>query len=139
MGQIYRVNQNGTVKIQFYINGSWVDSVSGADFGVINPSTEEVYATISLGSDADSQAAVAAAKQAFKTWALSSKAERLELMERISEIYTRRSDEMGETISREMGAPVDMSKLAQSGAGGGHIIWFNILHGSNEHILILRN
>jgi aldehyde dehydrogenase (NAD+) len=109
---------------QFYINGHWVDPVSGTDFEVVDPSTEEAFATISLGGEADTQAAVAAAKQAFTSWAFSSKAERLALMERISEIYARRSDEMGATISQEMGAPVDMAKVAQSGAGGGHIKTF---------------
>ncbi|MGI9364782.1 MAG: aldehyde dehydrogenase family protein [Rhizobiaceae bacterium] len=106
---------------QFYINGAWVNPVAGQDFDVINPSTEEAYAKICLGGEADTEAAISAAKEAFKTWAFSSKDERIALMERILEVYTRRSDEMGETISREMGAPIDMSKMAQSGAGGAHI------------------
>ncbi len=104
----------------FYINGQWVAPLAGTDFAVIDPSTEEAYATISLGGAADTEAAVAAAKAAFPTWRKSSKAERLELMESILEVYTRRSDEMGETISREMGAPIDMSKVQQSGTGSFH-------------------
>ena len=106
---------------QFYINGKWVDPIDGKDFDVINPSNEEVYATISLGGAADAEAAIAAAKEAFKTWAWSSKQERLDLMNQILEVYMKRSDEMGETISREMGAPIDMSKMAQSGTGSAHI------------------
>ena len=104
-----------------YINGAWVASEGGTDFDVIDPSNEEAYATISLGSQADSEKAIAAAKEAFKTWAWSGKQERLELMNRILDVYMRRSDEMGETISREMGAPIDMSKVAQSGTGSAHI------------------
>ena len=106
---------------KFYINGKWVDPIDGKDFDVINPSNEEAYATISLGGEADAEAAIAAAKEAFKTWAWSSKQERLDLMNQILEVYMKRSDEMGETISREMGAPIDMSKMAQSGTGSAHI------------------
>jgi len=106
---------------QFYINGAWVDPIEGTDLDVINPSTEEVCATISLGGPADAEAAIAAAKSAFKAWAWSSKQDRLDLMNRILEVYMARSDEMGETISREMGAPIEMSKMAQSGTGSAHI------------------
>ncbi len=106
---------------QFYINGAWVDPVAATDFDVINPSTEEAYAQISLGGEADTNAAIAAASEAFKTWSLTSKQERIALMENILEVYKQRSDEMGETISREMGAPIDMSKMAQSGTGTAHI------------------
>ncbi len=111
-------------KRKFYINGAWVNPVEGTDFDVINPSTEEAYAVISLGGKADSEAAISAAKNAFKTWAWSSKNDRIALMEKILEIYLRRSDEMGEIISAEMGAPVDMSKASQSGSGSYHISAF---------------
>ncbi len=109
---------------KFYINGAWVDPIDGTDLDVINPSTEEACATISLGGMADTETAIVAAKEAFKTWAWSSKEERLALMEKILEVYMARSDEMGETISREMGAPIAMSKTAQSGTGSAHIKTF---------------
>ena len=105
----------------FYINGAWVAPKDGQDFAVIDPSTEETAAMISLGGQADTDAAVAAAKAAFPKWRLSSKAERLDLMESILDIYMRRSDEMGATISMEMGAPIDMSKVQQSGTGSFHL------------------
>jgi aldehyde dehydrogenase (NAD+) len=105
----------------FYIDGKWVAPIEGRDFPVIDPSTEEPFATISLGGQADTDAAVAAAKAAFPRWRKSSKAERLELMETILEVYLRRSDEMAAIISREMGAPIDMSKAQQSGTGSTHI------------------
>ena len=105
----------------FYINGQWVKPQAGTDFPVIDPSNEEAFATISLGGEADTNAAVAAAKAAFPKWRKSSKAERLELMESILSVYSKRSDEMGEVISREMGAPVSMAKTQQSGTGSFHI------------------
>ncbi|WP_370402172.1 aldehyde dehydrogenase family protein [Sulfitobacter sp. JB4-11] len=108
----------------FYIDGKWVAPQDGRDFDVIDPSTEEVAATISLGGQADTDAAVAAAKAAFPKWRLSSKAERLDLMETILEVYKRRSDEIGAAISLEMGAPIDMSKVQQSGTGSYHLEGF---------------
>ena len=106
---------------QFYIDGAWRDPIDGTDLDVIDPSTEEAIATISLGGEADTDAAVAAAARAFESWSRTSKAERLALMERILERYEARSDEMGETISREMGAPLDMARSAQAGSGSSHI------------------
>ena len=106
---------------KFYINGEWVDPINGTDFPVINPSTEEAYATISLGGKEDAEAAIAAARAAFPSWSKSSKAERIELMETILDVYMKHSDEMGEVISEEMGAPLSMSKTSQSGTGSFHI------------------
>ena len=106
---------------QFYIDGAWRDPLDGQDLDVVDPSTEAVVATISLGGTADADAAVAAAARAFPTWSVSSKEERLALLRRILEIYEARADEMGETISREMGAPVTMSRASQSGAGAYHM------------------
>ena len=105
----------------FYINGMWTAPMAGHDFDVVDPSTEEVVDTIVLGGQADTDAAVAAAKAAFPKWRLSSKAERLELMQSILDVYMRRSDEMGAVISTEMGAPIDMSKVSQSGTGSFHL------------------
>ena len=105
---------------KFYINGQWVDPLDGTDMVVIDPSTEEAFATISLGGAPDTEAAVAAAKAAFPKWRKSSKAERADLMDSILDVYMRRSDEMGAVISREMGAPIDMSKTQQSSTGSNH-------------------
>jgi len=108
-------------KREFYIDGAWVAPRAGSDFAVIDPSNEEAFATISLGGQADTDAAVAAAKAAFPKWRLSSKAERLELMQEILDVYMKRSDDMGAVISQEMGAPIDMAKVQQSGTGSFHI------------------
>ena len=56
-------------KRAFYINGAWVQPAKARDCQVINPSTEEPCAVISLGDAADTNAAVAAAKAAFPAWA----------------------------------------------------------------------
>ena len=96
-------------KRDFYINGAWVAPISGQDFDVINPSTEETCAVISLGGQADTDAAVAAARRAFDSWGQSSKAERLEALEAILEQYKARAEDMAQAISMEMGAPIDMA------------------------------
>ncbi|MHC0052321.1 aldehyde dehydrogenase family protein [Actibacterium sp. D379-3] len=108
-------------KRQFYINGMWVDPAAPRDCTVIDPSTEESCAVISLGGQADTDAAVAAARAAFAGYARTSKADRLALIERILAIYTRRADEMGAAISLEMGAPIDFACANQVGAGSWHI------------------
>ena len=108
-------------KREFYIDGSWVAPQAGTDLEVIDPSTEDPFAVISLGGEADTNAAVAAAKRAFPDWSATAPAERIALVEKILEIYERRADEMAETISREMGAPIDMAKAQQAPAGLGHI------------------
>ena len=107
-------------KRQFYINGEWVDPVTPNDHQVIDPSTEEPSAVISLGSAADAEKAVAAAKAAFPAWMKTDPAERIALMEKFLEIYAARQEEMGEAISMEMGAPIDMAKSQQWGAGFAH-------------------
>jgi aldehyde dehydrogenase (NAD+) len=111
-------------KREFYINGRWVFPAKTNDFEVINPSNEEPCAVISLGDQADTNAAVTAAKEAFPSWAVTPKEERLALVERILEVYKARADEMAEAISLEMGAPIDMAKAQQAPAGIGHIMNF---------------
>jgi aldehyde dehydrogenase (NAD+) len=104
----------------FYIDGKWVRSVHERDFPVINPATEEAIATISLGTAADVDQAVAAAKNAFETYSETTVDQRREFLQRIIEIYQARADEMAEAISLEMGAPLSFSKAAQVGAGLAH-------------------
>ncbi|MCF6444823.1 aldehyde dehydrogenase family protein [Nereida sp. MMG025] len=109
---------------QFYINGAWVNPVEAKDFDVIDPSTEEVCDTISLGGQADTDAAVAAAKAAFIPWSQTPRAERVALLEKLLEIYNARSEDMAQAISKEMGAPQDLARAQQVGAGSWHLQGF---------------
>ena len=108
-------------KRQFYINGAWVNPAAAQDHSVIDPSTEEACAIISLGGQADTDAAVAAAKAAFPAWKQTTKEDRLALIEKLYEVYKSRAEDMAQAISLEMGAPIDMSRQSQAGAGLGHI------------------
>ena len=105
----------------FYINGQWVEPVKANDLHVENPANEEMIATISLGATADVEAAVAAAKAAFKLYSQVSVDERVALMEKLLQIYMSRVDEMAAAISMEMGAPISFATVAQADCGRGHI------------------
>jgi len=106
---------------QFYINGQWVAPSESRTMDVINPATESVCAQISLGGKADVDSAVAAAKNAFTTYAHSSRAERIDLFEAIINEYKNRYNDIAVAISEEMGAPMSLASKAQTGAGLGHI------------------
>ena len=106
--------------MQFYINGEWVDPVDPKHLDVINPATEETIGKIAMGNSKDVDKAVAAAKEAFDSFSQTSKEERLALMGKILEVYQSRYDEIAETISSEMGAPLWLSKAAQAATGAGH-------------------
>jgi aldehyde dehydrogenase (NAD+) len=108
----------------FYINGSWVEPELSNDFDVIDPSTEETCAVISLGSQADTNKAVAAARASFESWMFTPKNERLQLIESILEEYQKRAEDMANAISLEMGAPIEMARQQQVGTGLNHIKGF---------------
>ena len=111
-------------KKKFYINGKWVLPKSDKSIKVINPATEDVCAEISLGLKEDVNDAVLSAKEAFKTWAFSSKKERLEPLEKLYELYKKRWSDIAEAITTEMGAPKDFSTKLQAGTGAAHIKTF---------------
>ncbi|WP_372884094.1 aldehyde dehydrogenase family protein, partial [Shimia sp.] len=111
-------------KRQFYIDGSWVDPVAPRDLEVIDPATEEVCAVISLGDQADTDAAVAAARAAFPAWAARPLDERIALIRRLGEIYNQRRNDMAEAMRMEMGAPVDLARGGQWGSGSWHLDGF---------------
>ena len=112
------------IKRDFYINGAWVPPLNANDLEVINPATEKPIAIISMGTAADIDRAVAAAKTAFQTYSRTSVEERLALLEKLLEIYKRRYDEMAQTITLELGAPITMSTQQQADVGVGHLQGF---------------
>jgi aldehyde dehydrogenase (NAD+) len=107
---------------QFYINGAWV-APARPRFPVIDPSTEEVCATISLGDKADTDAAVAAAKgpsrAGHRPTRPSASRRRADL-----EVYETRAEDLAVAISKEMGAPIEMSRQQQVTSGTWHMDGF---------------
>ena len=108
--------------LDFYIDGAWVAPSQKNLLPVLNPATEEPIGNISLGTKKDVDAAVAAAKRAFPSFSQTTREERLALLGKIAEVYQKHYEEMVETISREMGAPVWLSKAAQAATGLGHLM-----------------
>ncbi|MBT4778257.1 MAG: aldehyde dehydrogenase family protein [Rhodobacteraceae bacterium] len=109
---------------KFYINGDWVTPNSETEFPVSNPANNSQVGTIILGNKADVDNAVAAAKEAFKTYAKTTKEDRLKLLSNLLKITKERFEELAQAITTEMGAPITMSREAQADAGIGHLEGF---------------
>ena len=104
-------------RLDFYINGSWVESESTEKIEVINPANEELIGHITAGTKGDINSAVKAAFEAFKTYQYTTKEERIELLNNIIAEYENRYDDFVQTISEEMGAPIWLSEKAQASTG----------------------
>ena len=109
---------------QFYINGEWVTPNSKIEFPVLNPANNSQVGTIILGNQVDVDNAVAAAKEAFKTYSKTTKEDRLKLLNNLLKITKERFEELAQAITTEMGAPITMSREAQADAGVGHLEGF---------------
>lgn len=107
--------------LDFYIDGAWVKPLGGETLQVIDPSTERSIGTISLGTRADLDLAVAAAKRAFAGYAQWSRGQRLDLLAAIIEGYRQHSEALAERVHREMGAPLSLARSAHVPAGLGHL------------------
>ena len=106
---------------KFYINGEWVMPLDSQMLDIINPATEQVIGELALGSSADVDRAVAAATEAFKSWSLTSRKQRLEVLDRIIAIYAERMQEIAKAITTEMGAPSGFALDSQAPMGIAHL------------------
>jgi aldehyde dehydrogenase (NAD+) len=107
--------------LKFYIDGQWVDPVELKTLDVENPATETVAGRIALGSAADVDKAVKAARKAFASWSQTSRQERLEVLERILAEYKNRFGDLADAVTEEMGAPASLAQRAQVPTGIGHL------------------
>jgi aldehyde dehydrogenase (NAD+) len=107
--------------LKFYIDGQWVDPVQSETLDVVNPATEAPFAVISVGSAADVDRAVKAARRAFVTYSQATIEERLDLLHRVKEVYKKRYDDIAHAISSEMGAPWALAHGAQTDVGLRHL------------------
>ena len=108
----------------FYIDGAWVAPAGTATMPILTPSTNAQVGKLTLGTAADVERAVAAAKVAFESFSLTPKAERLALLHRLAEVTEARMGDLAEAITLEMGAPKTMSLEVQAEAGLGHLKGF---------------
>ncbi|KAA0113631.1 aldehyde dehydrogenase family protein [Mycolicibacterium sp. P9-22] len=107
--------------LQFFIDGAWVDPVQLATLDVDNPRTEQVSGRIALGSAADVDKAVRAARAAFPAWSATSREDRLAVLGAILGEYQKRTNELAEAIAEEMGAPPGLAGGPQVNLGLGHL------------------
>ena len=109
-------------RMKFYIDGAWVDPAVMKTVPVVNPATEERIYDVAVGSKADVDKAVAAARRAFETFSVTTREERIELLGRIIEAYKARAKDIALAVSDEMGAPMVLAERAQAGSGLGHLM-----------------
>jgi len=107
--------------LHFYIDGQWTPPALAATLDVVDPASERPYTAISVGSKADVDKAVAAAKRAFPSYSLSSREQKLALLERVLAAYNRRAEDLARAVSQEMGAPLPFAREAQVWAGRVHL------------------
>ena len=108
--------------LKFYIDGQWVDPTEPKTLDVDNPTTEEVSGKIAIGSAADVDKAVKAARKAFATWSQSTREERLDLLGVIAAEYQKRSGDLADAVHEEMGAPPSLAAGPQVMLGLGHLM-----------------
>ena len=107
---------------QHYVNGAWVDPLEPTLLDVVDPSTEEAFTKIAVGGPKDVDRAVAAAKAAFPSFARTARKDRLDLLRAILSEYNKRRQDIAETLSREMGAPLKFALERQAATGTGHLM-----------------
>lgn len=107
-----------------YIDGVWVAGQGGRTVPIMNPATEAPIGSVTLGSPADVDLAVAAASRAFEGFSRTAKAERLDLLRALQRALEARIEDMAQAISQEMGAPITLARNAQAGCGPRHVAAF---------------
>lgn len=100
---------------KLYINGEWVDSTGTETTDVINPATEEVIATVAIGTNEDVDKAVAAAKAAFPSWNARPVEERIDYMEKFYDKLEENKERIIKTIIKELGSSRQWSEKGQFG------------------------
>ena len=107
---------------KFYIDGQWVDPLELDLIDVINPATEKAAGQVAIGSAADVDAAVDAARRAFETWGQTTVEERLDVLNRVIAEYQNRMGDLAAAVTEEMGSPVGLANAAQVPIGLGHLM-----------------
>ena len=107
--------------LKFYINGAWVQPSTAQRLAVENPATGEAFADIALGTAADAERAVMAARAAFAGFSAWPVSDRIALLRRIAAEYDRRAEDFAQAMRAEMGAPITWSREAQVWAGAVHL------------------
>lgn len=120
MNSVNELLESGRLN-QAFIDGDWVSLDTYHYCAVVDPASEKVIAKVALGTAADADRAIAAAKKAFTTWSLSSVAERVALLDRIHTLILQRTELFAQALSLEMGAAINYARTAQVPLAAEHI------------------
>lgn len=90
---------------KFYIDGDWIESSSSERQQLVDPTSEEVFATVAMATTQDVDRAVAAARRAFTGYSQTSLDERFDIISRIINAYEKRVDDFSDVIAQEVGIP----------------------------------
>jgi aldehyde dehydrogenase (NAD+) len=107
--------------LKFYIGGQWAGPAEPRTMNVVNPATEQVCGKVAVGSAADVDRAVAAAREAFPAWSVTGTGDRLEILQNILDVYQKRAGDLAAALTEEMGAPASLAGGFQVGLGAGHL------------------
>ena len=106
---------------KFYIDGGWREPISSTLIDVVNPATEDAVAQIAAGGTADVDSAVAAARRAFAGYSMTSREERMALLQRIDDGFKRRREDLAQAMSLEMGVPITAARNVHFPSGPAHL------------------
>jgi len=103
---------------KLYIGGEWTAPATKDRIEVISPHTEEVIASVPEASVADVDKAVAVARETFDRgdWSAAPVADRIAAVQRFSDAYAARMDDIAKILTEEMGSPISFSSIAQAPA-----------------------
>mgnify|MGYP000616259977 CR=1 FL=1 len=96
-------------RYQLYIGGEEVESSDNEVIDVINPATEEPFATVPAGTSEDVDRAVAAASEAQEEWAKKTPVERAGVLREIADTLRENAESLGEVGTRDQGKPMSSS------------------------------
>ncbi|MEU9659724.1 aldehyde dehydrogenase family protein [Streptomyces chartreusis] len=99
-----------------YIDGAWRPATGGDVIEVVNPADEKVIGQVPAGTAADVDTAVRAARAAFPGWAATPPAERAARLAALRDALQARGEEIAETVTAELGAPLKFSQSVHTGA-----------------------
>lgn len=98
-----------------YIDGAWRPAAGRDTIAVVNPADEQVIAEVPAGGAEDVDAAVRAARAALPAWAATAPAERAARIAALRDVLVARKDEIAETVTAELGAPLPFSQAVHAG------------------------
>ena len=111
-------------KYKLYINGEWREASDGATIKTYNPSNGELLAEIADASNSDVDEAVAAAREAFKTWGKTTPVERAAVLNKIADIIDENAELLATVESMDNGKPIRETAGADIPLASDHFRYF---------------